>query len=196
MPTYYEKLKMPEWLLLRQRLILERGRKCQRCGCNDRALEIHHGYYRPATNPWDYEERTLWVLCRDCHQTIQELTICVHRTIAHMAPDELPSLRLMVRDAAFEVRFGASRDVIEDILESERTANASLYSEYSASITNCSDLGPSREPEISELAEREFPGIAVFPCYYDTGRDAATTVDGPNPEVRSQIQAWFDKWNG
>ena len=127
---------------------------------------------------------------------MQELMTNIHWTIGHMSPDELPALRLMVRDAAFEVRFGAPRDVIEDILESDRAANVSLYSEYSASITNCSDLGPSREPEITALAEREFPGISVYPCYSDTGRDAVTTVTGPDPTVRQQIQAWFNRWSG
>ena len=68
--SYREKLMDERWLQKRQRLLDSRGQRCELCGCIGN-LTIHHGYYRFKTDPWDYDNASLWVLCWPCHEKTQ-----------------------------------------------------------------------------------------------------------------------------
>lgn len=65
---YWERLKDPRWQ--RKRLeILERDEwTCQVCGEKEKPLHIHHKYYLPVTNPWDYQDDCLVTVCEECHE--------------------------------------------------------------------------------------------------------------------------------
>ena len=65
---YAEKFKDPRWQKLRLR-ILERDKwECQCCSSNSTTLHVHHRYYKPKTEPWDYPESAFITLCEDCHR--------------------------------------------------------------------------------------------------------------------------------
>lgn len=197
MATYYDKLKMPQWRELRSSIIQERGHKCQRCGGSSSwNLELHHGYYKPATDPWDYEKSSLWLLCRNCHEAVQQLTTALHRTIGMLNPEELFRLKSVFEDAAFEISYGMSREEIDEILATEREHRSERYIGYSVSITSCNDLGPSIAYELAEKAGNEFPGILIDVIEQVNGRDALAQVVGPDDKICSNIQSWLDNVHG
>ena len=67
---------------------LRRVTACERCGRNDRTLHVHHGYYEPKKDPWDYDARTLHSLCEACHRNaadgLLELQINLAETPIHV----------------------------------------------------------------------------------------------------------------
>jgi hypothetical protein len=71
--TYQEKLKDPRWQKKRL-LILERdGWLCQQCRLGTETLHVHHKYYLPKSDPWDYPDCALVTLCETCHKDEEEL---------------------------------------------------------------------------------------------------------------------------
>lgn len=85
MSKYWEKLKDGRWQQKRLR-ILERDKfKCLLCSAtND--LHIHHSYYQTGLDPWEYEDRTLWTLCGECHRKIQEIQIAIQKDYSKWSP--------------------------------------------------------------------------------------------------------------
>ena len=73
--SYYEDLlRRPEWKAKREEILLTR-KFCYDCGRAHwtRKLEIHHSYYELGRMPWDYPDRALIPLCRECHRKRHEL---------------------------------------------------------------------------------------------------------------------------
>ena len=62
---YQEHLASPDWIILRARLLRERGNKCQDCG-KIRPLTLHHITYARVTRERDEDLR---FLCNKCHRT-------------------------------------------------------------------------------------------------------------------------------
>lgn len=60
---YYKYISSLDWNKLRQRLIKERGDKCEKCGSTE-FLQVHHKTYR---NVYKEKDEDLQVLCRRCH---------------------------------------------------------------------------------------------------------------------------------
>lgn len=66
--TYSEKLKDPRWQK-RRLTILERDEwHCQMCFDSETMLVVHHRYYTPGAQPWEYDDDALVTLCDNCHQ--------------------------------------------------------------------------------------------------------------------------------
>jgi len=73
--NYKEKLK-DQWWVDRSKEIKKRDHHtCQRCGTQTHLLNVHHKYYMPNTDPWDYPDEALITWCRKCHkeQTIYDI---------------------------------------------------------------------------------------------------------------------------
>ncbi len=192
--TYQEKLQDPRWLKKRTLLISARGGGCELCG-NSQKLTIHHGYYRFKTDPWDYDDDTLWVLCWPCHETTQQKLTAIHEIIARINPREMDNLRTRIDDGTFDLVFGATRQEVEEILAEERDAESKLYSKYDIAIISSSALGFTQAYEMEKSAEETFPGIHIEIISSEGERDSIATVKGPDEEVRLQIQNWCDGWN-
>ena len=64
--TYAELLKDPRWQKRKTEILLRDNFTCQKCGCMDKTLHVHHIFY-DGRNPWDYEDEALITLCEDCH---------------------------------------------------------------------------------------------------------------------------------
>jgi|SRR5450759_5112281 len=65
--AYSEKLRDPRWQKARL-LVLERdGWACQLCFNTEATLHVHHKYYQPNVEPWDYPSEALVTLCEVCH---------------------------------------------------------------------------------------------------------------------------------
>jgi hypothetical protein len=180
------------WLQKRQHLLNSRGQRCELCGCTGN-LTIHHGYYRFKTDPWDYDDASLWVLCWPCHEKTQMLTTTMHVAIGHTHPRELTQLKSKITDAAFEVQFGISSEEAEAILNEERSIEQTLYSDYTAEVFSNSDLGPTIAYEILQSAVERFPGLQVSVMESQSDPDGISSASGPNPNVVNDITGFLER---
>src|SRR5574343_587120 len=77
--SYSIKLRDPRWQKLRL-FVLERDNwTCQKCLAKNKTLTVHHLYYIPNRDPWDYPEDILITLCETCNQYEYELIINIGR---------------------------------------------------------------------------------------------------------------------
>lgn len=72
-PAYLQLLQRPEWKIKRNAILRRDSFRCRNCqGTN--GLQVHHRQYHrfKATGmfkqPWNYDNRLLITLCRECHQ--------------------------------------------------------------------------------------------------------------------------------
>ena len=73
--SYSQKLKDPRWQKKRL-LILNRDKfTCQECADDESTLHVHHIYYEPGNDPWDYPDYALVTLCESCHSEERVRTI-------------------------------------------------------------------------------------------------------------------------
>jgi hypothetical protein len=70
--AYSEKLKDPRWQKKRLKILERDNWECRVCGDNKSALHVHHRYYLPNTEVWDYPDEALITLCEDCHEIEKE----------------------------------------------------------------------------------------------------------------------------
>jgi hypothetical protein len=66
--TYSEKLKDPRWQKLRLEVMNRENFRCEDCGGGKLTLHVHHNYYAPGRNPWEYPTASLSCLCEACHK--------------------------------------------------------------------------------------------------------------------------------
>lgn len=194
--TYQEKLKDSRWLRMRESLLLERGENCQSCGTSKVTLTVHHGYYRFQTDPWDYENSSLWVLCWPCHERAQLTLTEIHQMIGHIHPDEYVAVKDRVCDSTFDLRFGITKDELAEILQEEKDAESALFTEYSVSIISSTELGPTVAYDLEDAVYQRFPGIDVGVSTPGGERDGIVSASGPDRDIASMIEAWCHKWNG
>ena len=90
--TYSEKLRDPRWQKRRLQLFEAANWTCESCGTKTETLHAHHGYYKRKTEPWDYPDYTMHVLCESCHGEMQALLESTHHFIGCYSKQELRSL--------------------------------------------------------------------------------------------------------
>jgi hypothetical protein len=64
---YAEQRLNPQWQKKRLEILSRDNFKCLICESPERTLHVHHSYYIPGRNPWDYPNWSLMTLCKDCH---------------------------------------------------------------------------------------------------------------------------------
>ena len=64
--TYSQELKDTRWYSKRVVIIAKANYKCQECGSNGK-LDVHHLYYIKGKKVWQYPNKALVALCRECH---------------------------------------------------------------------------------------------------------------------------------
>ena len=62
-------MEQREWKVQRAQALARAGYKCQACSRRDTTLDVHHNTYE---NYGDERPEDLVVLCRSCHQKVQE----------------------------------------------------------------------------------------------------------------------------
>ena len=70
--SYSEKLKDPRWQKKRLEILERDNWTCRFCGCKDKSLHVHHLFYLPKREPWEYPRGFLIALCEDCHTGLNE----------------------------------------------------------------------------------------------------------------------------
>jgi hypothetical protein len=71
--SYKDKLNDPRWKARRLEIIEKAGGACEDCGKKTHHLNVHHGFYEPGHNPWEYEDDVLMALCKRCHENRHEV---------------------------------------------------------------------------------------------------------------------------
>ena len=72
---YYELLKDPRWQKRRLEIMQRDNFTCQMCGnglTSGVPLNVHHYVYHKGYLPWEYQDKDLITLCRDCHHKLHE----------------------------------------------------------------------------------------------------------------------------
>lgn len=65
--SYLQKLRDPRWQRRRLEIMQRDEFTCVQC-CDTRStLNVHHKYYRPNAEPWEYPDAALVTLCEACH---------------------------------------------------------------------------------------------------------------------------------
>lgn len=100
--TYAEKLKDPRWQKRRLELFNASNWTCVECGSKTDSLHIHHGYYKRRTDPWDYPDDKMRVLCEACHSENQDAMEEVHRIIGNWTIRDLKRLQLILAPLEFQ----------------------------------------------------------------------------------------------
>lgn len=70
--SYSEKLRDPRWQKMRLEIMCRDNFACCRCSRDDKTLNVHHYYYKPKFNPWDYPDGALVTVCEDCHREMED----------------------------------------------------------------------------------------------------------------------------
>ena len=65
---YNLSLQDPKWKAKARQIRDRDGNKCTRCGTKKNELHVHHKYYLPNREPWDYTDKALITLCVTCHE--------------------------------------------------------------------------------------------------------------------------------
>lgn len=66
--TYNEVLRHPFWQKKKAEICQRDNWACKKCGDTLSLLVVHHLYYKPNTEPWDYPNEALVTLCELCHE--------------------------------------------------------------------------------------------------------------------------------
>jgi len=69
---YSEKLKDPRWQKLRLEVFERDEWTCNACCASENTLNVHHSYYYPEKEPWEYPLDSFITLCDNCHNLEKE----------------------------------------------------------------------------------------------------------------------------
>jgi len=82
--TYKEKLQSVFWQKKRLAVLEEARWRCRECGQSARQLQVHHVFYFPGRDPWDYPEHLLLCLCDSCHVRRQAVEMQLFSNVAEI----------------------------------------------------------------------------------------------------------------
>lgn len=77
--SYAELLKDPRWQKKRLEVMSRDNFTCVLCGEHKQTLTVHHIWYTPNVDPWNYDDDCYATLCESCHNFVHdELPKCVN----------------------------------------------------------------------------------------------------------------------
>lgn len=85
--SYAEKLKDPRWQKKRLEIMERDNFTCLMCKSTAQTLNVHHGFYKKNTDPWDYPNETLHTICEECHDWAESGRSEMHLALAKLRPD-------------------------------------------------------------------------------------------------------------
>lgn len=92
MNKYQKLLQDPRWIKKRKKIKKRDMYRCQSCYKEDVQLEVHHNFYLPNTDPWDYDDTDLITLCHNCHTEVTESKKMIKHKIDNLHPGGLSPL--------------------------------------------------------------------------------------------------------
>lgn len=182
MSTYSELLKDRRWAELSTRIKKERGNKCEYCEVSGPGVELHlhHGLYIFGVDPWDYDEKTMWVLCREHHAVTHEDLKTIRLDSALKTPLELNKIANNIRDKnATQARWHrkAEHEFLKELAAALAEIEESPFMGIEVAVCSSHELGLSRASELIENLEDEFPGISCTITRSDSDCAVSVTID-------------------
>lgn len=71
--AYEKKLVSPLWQKRRLEIMQRDGWQCKFCGIKTEELHVHHVFYLPNRQPWEYEDEYLVTVCHACHSEEEKM---------------------------------------------------------------------------------------------------------------------------
>ena len=81
MSKYTDQFKDPRWQKKRLKIMERDNYTCCICRNNKKPLNVHHGYYEKGKKAWEYEDKSLWTLCEDCHKETHEKLSSIYKLL-------------------------------------------------------------------------------------------------------------------
>lgn len=183
--TYQEKLRDPKWLNRKKQILNARGHQCESCGAR-RSLEVHHGYYAYWLEPWEYEDATLWILCRDCHEVAHESLAVLQRQIGLLNPAKLNARAAAVeKDEELKLylqQMADLSDAEEDVRQQKLASYQSIELRFSTSIS----------PDLMNRLKDQYPGLSVVTAAHTDGDDYV--LKPLNSDAREEEMDEIHQW--
>jgi len=82
--SYSEKLLDPRWQKMRLLILQRDGFRCRSCESDTKTLHVHHCFYAPNREPWEYPESSLVTLCYECHEQEGTASGAVYSDASHV----------------------------------------------------------------------------------------------------------------
>ena len=79
--SYSDLLKDPRWQRKRLETLNRAEFRCEACYDETQTLHVHHMHYERGLKPWEYEDKTLRVLCEGCHWEIGDVQLTLARAM-------------------------------------------------------------------------------------------------------------------
>ena len=115
--SYAEKLKHPNWQRKRLAILNRAGFKCEECGDGESTLHVHHCFYLPGREPWEYEDDELRALCQSCHDeradVEREIRHDFNKLLAGLSTSQINVLRGELALAIEHIADGGGISVVE-----------------------------------------------------------------------------------
>lgn len=114
--TYQKKLLDPRWQKKRLEILQRDGFTCQKCYDDTNTLHVHHRRYLTGKEPWDYEDRLLITLCKDCHEN-ESFYLDSKSDFYEILLDKgfMPSDIFFMMQAMFSAKFILGEEIMADI---------------------------------------------------------------------------------
>lgn len=66
---FFARYKDPRWQKKRLEILQRDEWTCRKCFSKEKTLHVHHSFYEPGSEPWEYEDASLITLCEQCHES-------------------------------------------------------------------------------------------------------------------------------
>lgn len=87
---YNDQRRDPRWQRVKTAIQMRDNFRCSipTCQRSDKTLEVHHTYYIRGRKCWEYPLESLHLLCRDCHDRVEQGKIRLAVLMFQLTPDE------------------------------------------------------------------------------------------------------------
>jgi hypothetical protein len=121
--SYAEKLRDPRWQKKRLEILSRDEFTCLLCQGKKDELHVHHAYYLPDRDPWEYEDSTLWTLCFRCHSFVAKAQAFLLMNDLHPVPAFGPltvmvALEYRIAQLKIEEEAGTPTDTFQKLVRS------------------------------------------------------------------------------
>jgi 5-methylcytosine-specific restriction endonuclease McrA len=103
---YSKLLKDKKWSDKRLEILKRDDFRCTKCSCKDCQLHIHHTIYIQNKKPWEYNNKYLITLCKNCHNQLHKnKKIKTYKKEPNLKKEKGPKYTLSKRDQELQERY-------------------------------------------------------------------------------------------
>ncbi len=105
---------------------------CRACEATHKTLNVHHLFYAPNRDPWEYPDRCLVTFCKDCHKKEEELKVATDENFARFlrrlgaTNAQMDRIAYLIHDISKCVGPDAALSVVENALDEAISRNNNL----------------------------------------------------------------------